>query len=92
MPVEPLLTPKAREGVVFRQLDEEWVIYDPANDRLHVLNPTAALVWTHSTGELPLAEIARVIVETFEGGVDVKTAESDVTKAVERFREAGLLE
>ena len=38
--------PKGRSEVIFRPLDDSWVLFDPRSERVHVLNLTAALVWT----------------------------------------------
>ncbi|MGD2175983.1 MAG: PqqD family protein [Candidatus Brocadiaceae bacterium] len=83
--------PRARDDVVFRPLDEEWVLFDPAADRLHALNLTAALVWTHMTGDATLEEIAAAVGEAFEPAVEGRAILSDVREAVERFRAEGLL-
>lgn len=77
--------------MVFRQLDDEWVIFDPSADRLHALNLTAALVWSHCTGELAVPEIAHAVGGAFEppkGGNEIVT---DVEATIARFRQEGLL-
>ncbi len=83
--------PRARQDVVFRQLDEEWVIYDPAADRLHVLNLTAALVWMHCTGELTNQQIADLVGGAFSRPVDGRQVAPDVEQAIARFRVEHLL-
>ena len=83
--------PKARGDVVFRQLDEEWVIFDPAADRLHALNLTAALVWSHCTGELDVSQIADAVGGAFDPPVDHATVLPDVQATLNRFSEEGLL-
>jgi hypothetical protein len=83
--------PRTRDGLVFRPLDEEWVVFDPVADKLHALNLTAALVWTHCTGDATLDEIAAAVGEVFEPAVEGTAILSDVREAVERFRAEGLL-
>lgn len=83
--------PRAREDVVFRQLDEEWVVFDPARDKLHALNLTAALVWSHLSGELSVAEIAQEIAGAFDPAQSGEAIVGDVARAVQRFRDEGLL-
>jgi hypothetical protein len=83
--------PRARPDVVFRQLDEEWVIFDPAANRLHALNLTAALVWSHCSGELSVLQIADEVGAAFDPPKTGTEITDDVTAAVERFREEGLL-
>jgi hypothetical protein len=83
--------PRGRDDVVFRQLDEEWVVFDPRSDRLHALNLTAALVWTHCTGELDVGEIAAEVGGAFDPPVPSDEVLPDVEAAVARFRSEGLL-
>lgn len=54
-------TPKAREDVVFRPLADEWVLFDPRRHLLHVLNLTAALVWSHCDGETSVEALVEAL-------------------------------
>ncbi len=83
--------PTARQDVVFRQLDDDWVIFDPVADRLHSLNLTAALIWSHLTGELAVDEIADAVGASFDPPVEGSAIVHDVRTVLERFREEGLL-
>jgi hypothetical protein len=83
--------PAAREDVVFRQLDDEWVLYDPSTNKLHVLNLTAALVWTHLNGKTASPEIAKAIQGAFESSGIAGDVVADVEKAISKFRAEGLL-
>ncbi len=83
--------PRARDDVVFRQLDDEWVIFDPAADRLHALNLSAALVWTHCTGTHLVGEIAAAVGRAFDRPAPEDEIVRDVESAVARFRAEGLL-
>jgi len=83
--------PLARDDVVFRQLDQEWVVFDPSADRLHALNLTAALVWTHCTGEFSVGEIAAEVGAAFNPPVPGENALADVEAVIARFRKEGLL-
>jgi PqqD family protein of HPr-rel-A system len=79
-----------RDDLVFRRLDEEWVVYDPKTEQLHVLNRTAAAVWACLTGDATVAEI----VETMHQGYGDKAprrVEDDVRGAIASFAEKGLL-
>lgn len=83
--------PAARDDVVFRQLDDDWVIFDPKADKLHALNLTAALVWAHLAGQLAIEEIAAEVGAAFDpprGGAEIL---DDVRAAVRQFHEQGLL-
>jgi hypothetical protein len=84
--------PRARDDVVFRQLDEEWVLFDPVADRLHTLNLTAAFVWAHLSGEATVEEVAASVSRAFDQRVSADEVLPDVLEAVGRFQQEGLLE
>ena len=87
-PLPPGWRPKARPELVFRRVGDEWVVFDPDGQRLHVLNLAAALVWSHCTGELGAEQIAEALGDAFE---DEEAARA-VPAALQELREAGLLE
>lgn len=83
--------PKGRDDVVFRQLGEEWVLFDPRSEQLHVLNLSAAIVWNHCTGEFTHAEIVDAVIEAFASPKSRERIERDVDAALAQFSAAGLL-
>lgn len=83
--------PAVRADLVFRRLDEEWVVFDPRTQQLHALNLTAAFVWDLCTGEATLDEIAEELARAFETPPEPAALRRDVTEAVARFARAGLL-
>lgn len=83
--------PRARSDVLFRQLDDEWVVFDPSTGRLHALNLTAALVWSQCTGEQTVAEIAQAVGDSFEAAGDRAAVLQDVTRAIRQFATEALL-
>ena len=85
-------TPKAREDVVFRSLSKEWVLYDPRTQLLHVLNPTAAIVWSCCDGLGSVEDIAAELRETLTEAPDLAQVADDVREALKRFSQEGLLE
>ncbi len=89
MATQPTGQPRAREDVLFRQVDDEWVVFDPAANELHVLNLSAAIVWSHCTGDRTPEEIAGKLQEAY--GLESERALTDVRVALARFDEAGLL-
>ena len=82
--------PSAREDVEFRQAGGGWVLFDPVAQRIHVLDVTAALVWSYCTGEMEVgameAEIRRAFGAALPAGQD-----PGVQKARGDFAAAGLL-
>jgi len=89
MATQPTGQPRAREDLLFRQVDDEWVVFDPAASELHVLNLTAALIWSHCTGELTPEQIAEAVGAAYD--IEPERARADVQATLQRFREAGLL-
>jgi hypothetical protein len=83
--------PRVRDDVVFRELEREWVVFDPVSRRLHQLNVTAALVWEHCGGDLTVAEIAEAVRAAFAEAPDAESVRRDVEDAVALFRREGLL-
>jgi len=50
--------PKARsEGIISKEVNGEFLIYDRARDQAHCLNETAAAVWNLCDGRLSVSEI-----------------------------------
>lgn len=83
--------PKIRDDLIFRQLDEEWVVYDSEGAQLHVLNKTAALVWLHCTDEHSVSEIANAVADVFDLDITRETLEQDIRKTIAEFAQKGLL-
>jgi len=55
-----------RASVHAVELDGEAVVYDSPSGRLHVLNPSATLVWKCLDGAVTGAELAIELSEAFE--------------------------
>lgn len=85
------MNPQRREDVVFRSLADEWVAYDPETRRLHVLNLTAALVWSHCDGTLGIEAIADLVRAAFDPSPGEAQVRRDVQEALETFGREGLL-
>ncbi len=79
--------PAVRPDVVFRRVGEDWLLFDPDSQQVHVLNLAAALVWSSCTGEKNVATIVGEVGDAYEG----EDVESDVRDILERFYAAGLL-
>lgn len=84
-------TPRWRDDVVFRPLGDDFALYDPASQRLHVLNLTAALVWSYCDGLNDADGIARGVADAYghiPPGCDLLT---QIEQVLSRFRDEGLL-
>lgn len=86
------MAPRVRPDIVLRAVADDWVLYDPTSQDLHVLNATAAAVWACCDGTLDAREIAREVASHFPGAPEPEVVTEEVTRALARFREDGLLE
>ena len=77
--------PQARADVVFRRLEDEWVLFDPRRQLLHVVNATGAAVWISCDGETSIGEVVDDLVATFTEPPDRGRIEADVREALDRF-------
>ena len=84
--------PQVRESLIFRPLDEEWVVYDSEGEKLHVLNGSAAVVWLLCNGQLTESEILNEVAEAFDHQIPTEQLEDDVHQAIAEFSAKGLLE
>lgn len=82
--------PRTRDDVVFRRLADDFAILDPAEQQVHVLNPTAAAVWVLCDGSRDMDAIAVAVAEAF-GVADAPRVREDVHTAVVGFAERRLL-
>lgn len=84
--LEEAWRPQGRDDLIFRKTGDEWLLYDPASDDIHVLNLTAALVWSFCTGEQDVDEIAAEVAKAF----DTEGTEADIQEIIDEFQAAGL--
>lgn len=82
--------PTARDGVLFRELDDGCVLYDSKNEKVHSLNTTAGFIWCLMDGARSLGEIAREISSA--SGSDEAVVLRDVLRAADQFARQGLVE
>ena len=77
-----------REGLIFRELPDELLVYDTVRHQAHCLNAPAALVFKHSDGKTGVKELAQRLRRELGGSAD----EAWVWLALERLDQAHLLE
>jgi Coenzyme PQQ synthesis protein D (PqqD) len=81
--------PVRRRGVCGVEIDGELVLLDTSNGALHLLNRTAAAVWSELDGErdvgMIVAELSRV------AGVDRDRVREDVIELLDQLRSCDLL-
>jgi hypothetical protein len=89
--VDSIETPVRNPSVVSKKLGDETVLYDQAGRAIHVLNPTAVIVWDMCDGRHTAQDMARSLRSGFQTGQDTDILE-DVKGIVKRFRAEGLLQ
>lgn len=84
--------PLQRQDVTFKQLDEtETMLYDPKTDALHILNPTAKLIWKLCDGEHTLEDMVAAL-ETQFTGTEGKDISGEIQTTLNTFAAQGLLQ
>lgn len=92
MKIEPGFRPKRSDPgeLSMRDLGDEFLAYDRAHQRVHVLNSTAREILALCDGTSTVEEIAVSLVDTY--GIDLDTAMKDLTATIERLVQLGLVE
>jgi hypothetical protein len=73
--------PKKAEGIEINELEDGYVIYHPARDRVHYLNHTAALVLEFCTGGNSRSDIPGLVQAAYElGDVPITEVEDCLSK------------
>lgn len=57
--------PQRAEGLEIEESGDGFIVYQPARDRIHYLNHTAAMLLELSSGELTVAEIAALLATAY---------------------------
>lgn len=82
--------PQRAARVAERLVDGELVLYDPLHQRVHVLNPTAALTWRLCDGQHTAVELVEALAERYPASR--AAIEADVPRIVNLFRAEELLD
>ncbi len=81
--------PLRREGVTLRRSGDEIILYDPAEDRVHFVNETAAAIWELCDGETEEDEMIVAICQLT--GMLPDIVREDVDRLLAEFTVAGLI-
>jgi hypothetical protein len=84
--------PTARRDVLLRRVGSEWVLFDSRRDLAHVLNLTAAVVWTYCDGSHGSEAIAAAIVQEIPDTGSEQAILGDIETVLRRFASEGLLQ
>ncbi len=85
---EPLVGPRA-PGVLEQAVDDDLIVFNPANEGYFTLNRSAREVWELADGTDTASGIAATLAQRY--GVDAGELHADVAEIIASFREAGLV-
>lgn len=91
MVTDAMSLPRARDEVLLRRVGNEWVLFDASGGKAHVLNLTAAVVWTYCDGSHASDAIAEAIGRDIPNAPPKGAILLDVTQVLRRFADEGLL-
>ena len=80
--------PSVAEGLDIHEVDDGFVVYDPTNDRVHYLNPTATVILSFCDGIRPVTELAEVVRAAWQ--LEAPPTE-EVAACVAQLRHEGVL-
>ena len=84
--------PARNPDVILREEDEDGgLIFNPDNNQIRVLNPSAILIWKNCDGQKGVEEIIQIIKDTYENVPDRKV-EDDVGVFLEDMRTNGFID
>ncbi len=82
--------PKSKARLLFKELDDGGVIYDPEKEQCHSLNTSSAYIWSLCDGKNSISEIISQIKADFsQFKIDPEEA---VNTAIQTFSNLNLLE
>lgn len=87
-PVTQSVSKQANDGLIYREIEGEFVLYDPHADTVHTLNATARFIWEHI--QMKPKQIANALQDTYH--VSAEVAQQDVQHVLEEFETLGLLQ
>ena len=84
----PSDSPLAVDGLDVNQVKDGLIVYDPARDRVHYLNNTAAAIFTLCDGDHDADAIAATVAELF--GADAPTRD-EIDECLDQLVSEGVL-
>lgn len=82
--------PSRKDGILSRQLGDEWLLYDETNGSVHVINSVAEFVWRMCNGSRTIANIEDEMQKTFDvpDGVNLR---KDLENIIQNFLDIGVI-
>ena len=88
--IESTVNLRPRDDLGIEEVEEDLLILDKRNQKIHRLNSTASLIWAGLQDGQGMDAIVSDIVENFD--ILVEDAEKDVARVLEEFRALNLFE
>lgn len=82
--------PLRRDGVRLQDMENESMLYDEVNDKIHILNPVAGFVWGMCDGAHDTLDMGKKLRQSFEISADVNL-EKDICHIIQDFSEMDIL-
>ena len=83
--------PLHKKNLILKDLGDEFLIYSAEHKEIHVINPTAQLIWNMCDGEHSLSDIEQEIRAHFSISPE-RDITGDIQSTLNIFRTKGLLE
>jgi hypothetical protein len=83
--------PIRKPDILLQEAGEETLLYSPEGRAVHVLNPTARMIWERCDGQHSADDIARELRASFAVPPEHDVG-ADVQRTLEVFAEKGLLQ
>ena len=76
--------PLRKEGVLPRQVGEEWMLFDSTTEAVHVINKAAEFVWRFCDGSHNLDDIKQEMLDTYNVS-DERGLQNDLDEIIAEF-------
>jgi len=83
--------PLRKKSILCKRMGQETVLYNKESEAIHVLNPTALLVWDLCDGEHSFEDMEKAIRNEFSVSEEERVSQ-DIQGVIDRFSKEGLLE
>jgi hypothetical protein len=84
------LFPVRKQTIISQRAGRDTLLYDPAADAVHLLNPVAMTIWARCDGQHTPDEIAAGLARSFAGAAG-RDLLADVQAALATFSARGLM-
>jgi hypothetical protein len=82
--------PVRKPGITVKDIGGETLLYSAAEEVIHILNPTARLIWELCDGEHSIEDMEQAIWDSFSVA-DEHDVTGDIQRTLEVFASKGLL-